>query len=100
LIPDLGRYAATIFTADTTILCNFDPYYSPLSYYAGRTILRNLATPDEWKFAIETDHEEFGGIIWLEAPSAAEIIATLPRAELSEVEIDGIRFAVWKPAVP
>ncbi len=99
LIPDLGRYAATIFTADTKILCNFDPYYSPLSYYAGRSILRNLATPDEWKFAIETDHEKFGGIIWLEAPSAAEIVATLPSAELSEVEIDGIRFAVWKPAV-
>lgn len=96
LIPDLGRYVATIFPADTKILCNFDPYYSPLSYYAGRTILRNLATSDEWKFALDNDGEKFGGIVWLEAPAAAEIIATLPKAELSEVEVDGIRFAIWR----
>ena len=94
LIPHLGRYLARIFPADTNILCNFDPYYSPLSYYAGRTILRNLTTPDEWKFA--TDNAKYGGVIWLDAPAAAEIIAALPKAELSEVEIDGIRFAIWR----
>ncbi|HSV63553.1 MAG TPA: glycosyltransferase family 39 protein [Chthoniobacterales bacterium] len=96
LIPDLGRFLAKIFPGDTEILCNFDPYYSPLSYYAGRTILRNLGTPDEWKFAVESNQEEYGGVIWLEAPDAAEIIAVLPKAELSEVEIDGIRFGIWR----
>jgi 4-amino-4-deoxy-L-arabinose transferase-like glycosyltransferase len=99
LIPHLGRYLARIFPADTKILCNFDPYYSPLSYYAGRTILRNLATPDEWKFAIDDDPEKYGGIIWLEAPAAAEIIAALPKADLAEVEIDGIRFAIWRGSI-
>lgn len=96
LIPHVGRYLATIFPAETEILCNFDPYYSPLSYYAGRSILRNLATPEEWKFAIDDAKEEYGGIIWLEAPEAAEIIAALPKDELSEVEIDGVRFAIWR----
>ena len=101
LIPDLGRYLGTIFSADTDILCNFDPYYSPLSYYAGRTILRNLVTPDEWKFAIDNDRpdEKYGGIIWLEASGAAEIIAALPKTELSEVEIDGVRFAIWRGSI-
>ena len=99
LIPDLGRHLATIFSADTKILCNFDPYYSPLSYYAGRTILRNLATPDDWKFATESDREKFGGVIWLDAPAAAEIISALPSGELSEIEIDGVRFAIWRGSI-
>ena len=99
LIPDLGRYLATIFSADTQILCNFDPSYSPLSYYAGRTILRNLATPDEWKFAIDNDREKFGGVIWLDAPRAAEIISALPSGELSEIQIDGVRFAIWRGSI-
>jgi hypothetical protein len=96
LIRDLGRYLATIFPADTTILCNFDPYYSPLSYYAQRTILRNLATPEEWEFALEKGDKRFGGIVWLDAPSTEEILATLPAGETSEVKIDGVRFAIWR----
>jgi 4-amino-4-deoxy-L-arabinose transferase-like glycosyltransferase len=97
LIRDLGRYLGTRFPPDSKIVCNFDPYYSPLSYYAGRTILRNVVTPEEWKFAIDNAREKkFGGIIWLEAPSSAEIISILPSAELSEVEIDGTRFALWR----
>jgi hypothetical protein len=96
LIPDLGRYLATIFPADTKILCNFDPYYSPISYYAKRTILRNLTTADDWRFAFEKQDETFGGIVWLESPAAAEIMATLPPAEISETQIDGVRFAIWR----
>ena len=99
LIRDLGRYAATIFPANTTVLCNFDPYYSPLSYYAQRTILRNLATPDEWKFAFEKGNDNFGGIVWLDAPSAGEIVARLPAGEMSETEIDGVRFAIWRGSI-
>jgi hypothetical protein len=96
LIPDLGRYLATIFPATTTILCNFDPYYSPLSYYAQRTILRNLTTAEEWDFAREDEQNKFGGILWLGEPHAAEIIAALPPGEISQVEIAGIRFAAWR----
>lgn len=96
LIPDLGRYLATIFPADTTILCNFDPYYSPLSYYAKRTILRNVTTADEWSRAAGGEPRNAGGILWREAPSTPEIIATLPADEIDEAEIDGVRFVIWR----
>jgi 4-amino-4-deoxy-L-arabinose transferase-like glycosyltransferase len=96
LIPDLGRYLAAIFPADTTILCNFDPYYSPLSYYAKRTILRNVTTVDEWSRATGGEPRNAGGILWLAAPSTPEIIAALPAGEINETEIDGVRFLIWR----
>jgi 4-amino-4-deoxy-L-arabinose transferase-like glycosyltransferase len=97
LIPDLGRFLAKTFPADTTILCNFDPYYSPVSYYAQKTIVRNLSSDDEWKTAAAQVGPRVGGIIWLAAPSAPEILAALPKSETSSVEIDGVSFAVLKP---
>jgi hypothetical protein len=96
LIPDLGRYLATNFRAGTTILCNFDPYYSPLSYYAKTTILRNVTTADEWSRAAGGEPGNAGGILWLAAPSTPEIIATLPAGEIDEAEIDGVRFVIWR----
>jgi Dolichyl-phosphate-mannose-protein mannosyltransferase len=96
LIPDLGRYCAKVFPPGTTILCNFDPYYSPLSYYAKNDVLRNLTTREEWTFGAADQGKSSGGILWLAAPSAPEILASLPAAEISEVEIDGVRFAVWR----
>jgi 4-amino-4-deoxy-L-arabinose transferase-like glycosyltransferase len=100
LIPDLGRYLATVFPAGTTILSNFDPYYSPLSYYAKRTVLRNLITPAEWNFAIASERGNLGGILWRDAPSTSEIMAALPAEEISAIEIDGITFAVWRGKAP
>ncbi|HEY8835508.1 MAG TPA: glycosyltransferase family 39 protein [Chthoniobacterales bacterium] len=98
LIPDLGRYLGGIFPANTTILCNFDPSYSPLSYYAKREIVRNLASAAEWNDARSDTSQSMGGIVWLGAPSAGEILQLLPKEEVAPAEIDGIRFAVWKPA--
>ena len=98
LIPDLGRYLGGIFPANTTILCNFDPSYSPLSYYAKREIFRNLASAAEWNDVRSDTSESMGGVVWLEAPAAREIIESLPKDEVAPVEIDGVRFAVWKPA--
>jgi len=99
LIPDLGRYLAKTFPRDTMILCNFDPYYSPVSYYAQKTIVRNLSSDGEWKTAADEAGPRLGGIVWLAAPSAPEILAALPNSETFPVEIDGVRFAVWKPQV-
>ncbi len=98
LIPDVGRHLAKTFPAGTTILCNFDPYYSSMSYYAKRTIFPNLSTSTEWN-AVAADRRgrAVGGILWLGAPSAADILAGLPTAEIVPVEIDGVSFAVWKP---
>jgi hypothetical protein len=99
LIPDLGGYLARSFPPGTTILCNFDPYYGALAYYAQKTILRNLTTPEEWSFAVADKRQNFGGVVWLAAPSSPEILASLPAAEISEIEIDGIRFAIWRRSI-
>ena len=98
LIPDVGRHLANTFPADATILCNFDPYYSSLSYYAKREIYTNLRTSTEWNaVAADPSGGAVGGILWLGAPSAADILAGLPTDEIVPVEIDGVSFAVWKP---
>jgi hypothetical protein len=98
LIPDVGRYLAKTFPTDATILCNFDPYYSPLSYYAQRTIVPNLGTSREWSAAASDEgRRRVGGIVWLATPSSQEILESLPKNQIVPVEIDGIGFAVWKP---
>jgi hypothetical protein len=97
LIRDLGLYLAKTFPPDTTILCNFDPYYSPVSYYAQKTIVRSLSSNDEWEAAADETGSRVGGIVWLAAASAPEILAALPKNETFPVEIDGVSFVVWKP---
>jgi len=98
LIPDVGRYLAKTFPADATILCNFDPYYSSLSYYAKREIYTNLRSSTEWNgVAADQGGSAVGGILWLDAPSTADILAGLPTHEIVPVEIDGVRFAIWRP---
>jgi 4-amino-4-deoxy-L-arabinose transferase-like glycosyltransferase len=98
LIPDLGARLARDFSAETTILCNFDPYTSVLPYYAQRMILNNLTTYDDWKSELSGDTGPFGGIIWLDAPGASEILAALPKNEITPFDLDGFRFALWRPA--
>jgi len=98
LIPDLGNYLNRTFPLETTILCNFDPYTSVLPYYAQRMILNNLTTYDDWKTYMTEDTGPFGGIIWLDAPQASEILAALPKNEVTPFDLDGVRFAIWRPA--
>ena len=98
IIRDLGLYLVKTFPEDTTILCNFDPYYSPVSYYARKTIVRNLSSDDEWEAAANEADSRLGGIVWLAAPSAPKILAALPNSEVFPVEIDGVSFVVWKPS--
>jgi hypothetical protein len=97
LIRDVGQYLTKTFPPDTTILCNFDPYYSTLSYYAQRTLLNNLGAASDWESASADATRRFGGIVWVAAPSSSEILESLPKDEIVRVEIDGVSFAVWKP---
>ncbi len=97
LIPDLGKKLAEVFPQGTTILCNFDPYSSVLPYYTERTILNNLTSYDDWKEFMSQDDGPFGGIIWLDAPQASEILAVLPKNEVTDFTLDGFHFAIWKP---
>lgn len=98
LIPDLGKKLAQAFSQETTILCNFDPYTSVLPYYAQRTVLNNLTSFEYWKDEMKQDRGPFGGIIWLDAPDASEILTTVPPNELVPFDLDGFRFAFWRPA--
>jgi hypothetical protein len=97
LIPDMGKKLAEIFPENTTILCNFDPYGSVLPYYAERNILNNLTSYDDWKGFMSHGDGPFGGIVWLDAPQAAEILAALPKNEVTDFTLDGFHFAIWKP---
>jgi 4-amino-4-deoxy-L-arabinose transferase-like glycosyltransferase len=96
IIPDLGRYLSMTFAPDTTILCNFDPYYSTLGYYAQRALRTNLRTPDEWNDA-RSDSPRVGGTVWLADPMSVQIVKTMPQDEIDTIEIDGVAFLVWKP---
>jgi 4-amino-4-deoxy-L-arabinose transferase-like glycosyltransferase len=95
LVPALGRYLKKTFSADTTILCNFDPYGSTLNYYAQRTIINNVAEAQDWRDVIADERPPLGGIIWLDAPHASEVVAALPKNEVSSITVEGVRFAVW-----
>jgi hypothetical protein len=98
LIPALGKIIDRNFPAGGTILANFDPYGSSLTYYAQRPILTNLVTKDDWHWGM-TEHAA-GGVIWLGAPGAQELLAALPGGT-TRVEVAGIPFALWKaPATP
>jgi hypothetical protein len=94
-IPALGRYLGRTFPRGTTILCNFESNDS-LDYYSQRDVLNNLMTPADWKAFIADAHTPLGGIIWLGAEHAAEVAASLPSGEMSEVTIEDYRFALWR----
>ncbi|HEY3897573.1 MAG TPA: glycosyltransferase family 39 protein [Chthoniobacter sp.] len=99
LIPKLGQTIDRAFPTGRTILANFDPYGSSLTYYAQRPMLTNLLTTDDWHWGIAAEHPA-GGIIWLGAPGASEILAALPGGT-TRVEVAGFDFALWHaPAAP
>jgi 4-amino-4-deoxy-L-arabinose transferase-like glycosyltransferase len=93
LIPNLGKALRDSFPPGATLLANFDPYGSALTYYARKPILTNLSTPDDWRAAIAKEHPA-GGVIWLGAKGAAEILASLP-GHTTEVEVAGFKFTLW-----
>ncbi|HSI15988.1 MAG TPA: glycosyltransferase family 39 protein [Chthoniobacter sp.] len=94
LIPDLGNTLLRAFPPGATVLANFDPYGSPVTYYSQRPILTNLLTVEDWRAAI-AEERPAGGVIWLGAKNAAEILATLP-GETKRVEVAGFTFILWQ----
>ena len=93
LIPELGDALQKAFPPRATILVNFDPYGSALTYYAQRPILTNLLTVEDWRTALAQEHPA-GGVIWLGAKNAPEILAALGGGT-TRVEIAGFTFALW-----
>ncbi|MGC3990203.1 MAG: glycosyltransferase family 39 protein [Chthoniobacteraceae bacterium] len=97
LIPALGQQLHDTFTPNTVILLNIDPYGSTLNYYTQRSLLNNLDTADDWKGWM-AEVSPAGGVIWLDAPGAAQILAALPASEIQRIKVEGIPFAFWVPA--
>jgi len=97
LIPSLGNFIQKEFSADSDVICNFDLYYAPqLRYYAKRDILNGLMDEDDWQTYIQAEHPK-GGIIWMGAPGADEIVASLKPGTTHQVTIEGIPFSIWHP---
>ena len=95
LIPALGSAAREHFPEGATILCNFFDQYGPqLPYYAQRKMLGGMDEAAFWTVAPGTPT---GGIVWMEAKEAQQIIARLPPSELgAPVQIAGHPFRLWR----
>jgi hypothetical protein len=99
LMPRFGQAISQAFPEDTKILCNF-PWYSPqLEYYACRPIIFKLATYDDWQAHLSRPGQRIGGLIWLEATGARELLASLPRGSRQLVQFGEFQFCLWKPDV-
>jgi 4-amino-4-deoxy-L-arabinose transferase-like glycosyltransferase len=95
LIPRLGRAIRAAFPPRVEVLCNFQETYGPhLAYYAQRTLLNNLTTPEDWRRHLLT-RRPAGGVIWLGAPGAEALVPSLPRRRVQIVEIAGVPFLFW-----
>ena len=94
-IPTLGRFLGQTFPPGTTILCNFAAS-GTLDYYSQRNVLNALMTPEDWKAFIASEPPPLGGIIWLDAGHAAEVVASLRRDEVREITFKNFRFALWR----
>jgi len=93
LIPQLGEVLKAAFPPNATVFANFDPYGSALTYYSQRPILTNLLTAEDWRANLAQEHPA-GGVVWLGARNAQEILASLP-GETRRVEVAGFAFALW-----
>jgi hypothetical protein len=96
LMPDVGRLIDRTFPPDAVIICNFDRYYSPLPYYARRVMNNDVHTYAEWQSAVsDAEPQPACGILWANAPDAAELLRHFPAAETRRVSVDGIAFVLW-----
>jgi hypothetical protein len=98
LMPDLGRLIDQTFPSNAVVICNFDPYYSPLPYYARRVMVNDLHTYADWQAAsADARPQPAGGILWADAPEAAALQRHLPPSQTRRVMVDGIPFILWTP---
>lgn len=96
LIPELGERISTTFAPDASVLCNFLPYPQPQLEYYARRVLVPAQRDDDWRAWINRPDRPIGGVIWLEAPGADELISKLPQGSREIVEFGPVRFLFWK----
>jgi 4-amino-4-deoxy-L-arabinose transferase-like glycosyltransferase len=98
LMPDLGRLIDRAFSENAVVVSNFDPYYSPLPFYARRQIANGNLTYADWRRALaDASPQPAGGIVWLGDPSAPDLVRRLPAAETRKATVDNIPFLLWLP---
>jgi hypothetical protein len=100
IIPELGRAMRSRFgSEDVAVICNFLPTYGPqLHYYAQHEILGCVFTPEEWRESIaDPENAPLAGVIWLGAPEAEAILASLPAGTQERILICNIPFCFWIP---
>jgi len=98
LIPELGERISKTFAEDARVLCNFLPYPQPQLEYYARRILVPAQRYDDWLPWINRTDGQIGGVIWLGAPGADELISKLPHGTREIVEFGPARFLFWKPS--
>lgn len=97
LIPELGGRISVTFADDARVLCNFLPYPQPQLEYYARRVLIPAQRREDWLPWLKRAGKPVGGVIWLGAPGADELISKLPSGTREIVEFGQARFLFWKP---
>ncbi len=81
------------------MLSNVDLYFTPqFWYYSKRKLVNGFTQGAYWRDYISTEpRQRLGGIIWLGAPEASDILAVLGSESRKTVLVEGIPFCIWKP---
>lgn len=99
LASGLGRVIGEEFPEGTEVLCNFQPGWGPyLDYYSQRRVWNSLVDSADWESwiaSMRSSRKPVGGVVWLGAPGAREILKRLPAAECVVRKVCGIEFCFW-----
>lgn len=97
-IPSLGQILRGYFDERTEVLCNFEPHTTTLPYYAQRSLLGEPWDAPGWAERLRDGTGRFGAIVWVDGTDAAELLKVLPKEGRTEIELERIRFCLWKPS--
>jgi 4-amino-4-deoxy-L-arabinose transferase-like glycosyltransferase len=98
-IPSLGQILRGYFDERTEVLCNFAPQATTLPYYAQRSLLGEPWNARGWTEQLHDRTGRFGSIIWMGGADATELLEVLPKEGRTEIELERVRFCLWKPSV-
>jgi 4-amino-4-deoxy-L-arabinose transferase-like glycosyltransferase len=98
-IPSLGQIVRGYFDERTEVLCNFEPHATTLPYYAQRSLLGEPWNAPDWKEQLQEKTGRFGAIVWMGGADASELLEVLPKEGRTEIEIERVRFCLWKPSL-
>lgn len=98
-IPSLGHILRGYFDERTEVLCNFEPHATTLPYYAQRSFLGEPWDAPGWGKRLQDKTGRFGAIVWMDGTDAPELLEVLPKQGRTEIELERVRFCLWKPSV-